>query len=548
MSMQTQTPSLVSSPWPRGSVWRRWDLHVHTPASVLGDSFPGVDWLQYITSLEEAAKVAEISVLGVTDYMSIEGYERLYAERRDNGRLASVDLLIPNIEFRVMPQTSDGKALNLHLLIDPSLPDHIERIHRALRNLRVKYNHETYGCVRDDLVRFGRAYDPRIVDDESAYRTGILQFKPDLTQINDWLAGEGWLQSNSLVGVSNGKDGISGLPVSSFGAIRDEILSSCHFVLSGLPNDREHYLGKKAGISAQEIIRQYGSLKPCLHGSDAHALETLFKPAKQRYCWIKGDPTFQGLRQILWEPEDRIHIGTLPPQASDRSQIISRVLFSEARGWFGCDFVDLNSSLVAVIGEKGAGKTAIADLIAFAAGIPVDLSSQSSFVAKGASHLSGTQVRLQWSGGEETSGRLTKAPHPASRPRVRYLSQDFVERLCSADHGGVELQGAIEEVVFSRLDELQKEEYSSFGELRKGREAASNARRESLRGDLASQHKELERLQSRLADRANKVKARDEALIQAVELQKRRLVAIQDVLKGSEKLSADDVLKLLSAA
>ena len=63
-------------------------------------------------ALEQAAKVAKISVIGVTDYMTLDGYEKLFAEKIDNNRLFSVDLLIPNIEFRMMPQTTDGKALN----------------------------------------------------------------------------------------------------------------------------------------------------------------------------------------------------------------------------------------------------------------------------------------------------------------------------------------------------------------------------------------------------------------------------------------------------
>ena len=55
----------------------------------------------------------------------------------------------------------------------------------------------------------------------------------------------------------------------------------------------------------------------------------------------------------------------------------------------------------------------------------------------------------------------------------------------------MELQKAIEDVVFAKLDEIQKEGYSSFGELRKAREAASNIQKESLRGELATLQKKL---------------------------------------------------------
>jgi len=512
--------TLASSSWPKGSEWRRWDLHIHTPESKLGAPFPGLKWDDYVTAVETAAKDARISVIGVTDYMSIDGYEKLVHEKQANGKLNEVDLLIPNIEFRMMPPTEDGKALNLHLLVDPSDSNHIECIKRALKNLKCKYKGMRYGCIKSELIEFAKAQNPSITNDNEAYKYGISQFKPDRTEIMEWLNMERWLRANSLIGISNGSDGISGLPVDGFGAIRDEILRWCNLVFSGNPADRDHYLGLKTGISEDEIIRQYRSLKPCVHGSDAHSAESLFKPANNRYCWIKGDPCFNGLRQILWEPAARIHIGEMPPQPSDLSQIIKRVTLSNTRGWFAGDALELNSGLVAIIGEKGSGKTAVADMIAFASGIPIDIGSQSSFITKGRLHLAGVHIDLKWANDESTKGVLVDAPLYAIRPRVRYLSQDFVEHLCSSDHEGIELQNAIEEVVFARLDEIQKESYSSFEELRKAREAASNIRREGLRGELATLHKEVERLQNSLGQRQNKVQSQRETENQIEELKK----------------------------
>ena len=520
--MSTPGPPIKISPslWPKGSEWRRWDPHVHTPESKLGAPFESLTWDDYLDALEQAAKDSEISVIGVTDYMTIDGYENLLIEHRSNNRLETVDLLVPNIEFRMMPQTDDGKALNLHLLVDPTEPDHVGCIKRALRNLKFEYAGEKYGCCREELIEFGKAQDPSITDDERAYKSGIEQFKPDRTVIKNWLDKERWLRTNSLVGIANGKDGISGLPLDGFGATRDEILKWCDFVFSGNPSDREHYLGQKASTPKEKIIRQYRSLKPCIHGSDAHKVDSLFKPDEDRFCWIKSDPSFHGLRQILWEPEDRIHVGTLPPQPADHSQQICKISITNSAGWFSTDSIELNRGLVAIIGEKGAGKTAIADLAAFAAGFPMDPKSQSSFITKGRLHLAGVNVELEWGSGEKTSGRLTDQLYSASKPRVRYLSQDFVEQLCSADHEGTELQKAIEDVVFAKLDEIQKEGYSSFGELRRAREAASNIRRESLRGKLATLHKEVDRLQDSIDQRGTKKKGKIEAEKQADELKK----------------------------
>ena len=52
-----------------GSYWRKWDLHVHSPSSILNSQF-GDDWERYINTLES---LNDISVVGITDYYSIEG-------------------------------------------------------------------------------------------------------------------------------------------------------------------------------------------------------------------------------------------------------------------------------------------------------------------------------------------------------------------------------------------------------------------------------------------------------------------------------------------
>ena len=188
----------------------------------------------------------------------------------------------------------------------------------------------------------------------------------------------------------------------------------------------------------------------------------MFKPDENRYCWIKADPTFEGLKQVLWEPEHRVNIGEAKPQLSDISKVIDSLSLANSNGWFTQDSIQFNPGLVAIIGEKGAGKTAIADLIAFASGVSTETKSQSSFITKGRLHLSGLNAKLTWGSGQTSDATLTEKPFISPKPLVRYLSQDFVERLCSEDHQGHELQEAIEEVVFSHLDEVQREGYSSF--------------------------------------------------------------------------------------
>ncbi|MDZ7721053.1 MAG: hypothetical protein U5K72_19690 [Balneolaceae bacterium] len=57
---------------PRGSVWQKWDLHVHTPISY--EQKFGNDWDEYVKQLKSKAIEHGINVMGVTDYFSIDGY------------------------------------------------------------------------------------------------------------------------------------------------------------------------------------------------------------------------------------------------------------------------------------------------------------------------------------------------------------------------------------------------------------------------------------------------------------------------------------------
>jgi len=63
----------------------------------------------------------------------------------------------------------------------------------------------------------------------------------------------------------------------------------------------------------EEYVKEFFSLKPCIHGSDAHCYEKLFRPDKNRYCWVKSIPTFEGIRQMLFEPKERVYIGETFP-------------------------------------------------------------------------------------------------------------------------------------------------------------------------------------------------------------------------------------------
>ncbi len=512
---------MANSPYPRGSEWRRWDLHVHTPASALNSEFG--KWDDYITALEKTG--AGVSVIGITDYCSIDGYKSVL-EYKKKGRLSSFDLILPNIEFRVTPELATGKAINIHLLISPEDPKHVQMIERALGKLTFSYKDNPYACTTDELTALGYAIDPSIKSDVVAFKAGVNAFKPDFKELRKWYEESDWLQKNSLIVIANAKDGASGLSKDSgFSAVRDELYRLSHLIFSGNPKDREYFLGKGTD-SIEKLLDEKGSLKPCIHGSDAHGDSKLFLPDKDRFCWIKADPTFEGLRQLLHEPEDRVYIGPTPSVAADRSQIIERVEIKGGNAWFENKTIPLNSGLVAIIGEKGSGKTALADLISFACDAWDGEDSSTSFMWKARNYLDGVEVVIHWADGSTSAGNLAEDP-PGEGAQVRYLSQDFVEQLCSQDFKGDKLIAEVEDVVFTHIDEADRLDASSFQELRRLKTSHLESRKSEIRAKISKLNSEIVRAEDEIADKPKKrtlIKQLDEAIAaidaQLPELQK----------------------------
>jgi hypothetical protein len=103
----------------RGSLWHRWDPHLHAPGTLLNDQFGG-DWEAYLARIELSDP--RIEALGVTDYFCIDTYKEV-RKRKAQGRLRDVQFLFPNVELRIETKTSADRAINIHLLFSPSDPN-----------------------------------------------------------------------------------------------------------------------------------------------------------------------------------------------------------------------------------------------------------------------------------------------------------------------------------------------------------------------------------------------------------------------------------------
>lgn len=475
-----------------GSEWRRWDLHIHTPGTALNDQFGG--WEEYLTAIESQT---EVRVLGITDYFSITNYSKL-KQYKTEGRIPDIDLLIPNIEFRIAPPSDKATALNIHLLISPDDANHETEILNALGRLTWRYDNRNYSCLPDQLIALGRAFDSAVASDSEALTIGVTQFKVDFTGLRDWYNNEPWLCKNALIAVAAGDDGLSGFQRDgAWGGYREEITRFSQLLFSGRPGEREFWLGHRAPEDLETVLRLGGG-KPCIHGSDAHEIDKLFQPDQDRLCWIKADLTFEGLKQLLYEPEDRVYIGPTPPIFHDQARVIRSVKLSNSDDWFDDVEIPFNAGLVSIIGQKGSGKSALAEVISYAAGSWAT-DETGSFLKRADQHLKDMTVELQWANDSISQVRL--GDDQSDNAEVRYLSQKFVERLCADDSIGAELVQEIEAVVFSYIDPTDTLNASSFAELRALRTEGIRAEGDRLRDEIIR----LIREECALRDNASKL-------------------------------------------
>lgn len=421
----------------RGSEWHRWEPHIHAPGTILNNQFGAGDpWGAYLTTLESLAP--KIEAIAVTDYYVTDTYEELLRYKA-SGRLPDVQLIFPNIELRLGVAAKSG-FVNIHLLISPEDPDHLTEVKRILKRLQFHAYNDRFDCTRDELIKLGKRADPTITDDAAALRHGATQFKVDFGQLRKVIHESEWAKKNILIAAAGGAgDGTSGVRQAADAVVRQEIEKFAHIIFSSSLAQREFWLGQRPGVTVEDLRARYDGCKPCLHGSDSHSQTTVGQPAEDRFSWIKGALEFDALRQACIDPEGRAYVGEQPPPSIMPSQAISLVAINDA-DWATTPSIPLNSGLIAIIGARGSGKTALADVIA--AGCDAispsawhsDESISASFLSRAQDLMGNATTTLTWGSGDTVTRSLDGSDTDGhmSFPRARYLSQQFVEELCSA--------------------------------------------------------------------------------------------------------------------
>ena len=175
----------------QGSIWRRWDPHLHLPGTVLNDQFGDLSVEEALEAL--AAAQPTIEAVGVTDYFTTASYRRA-ASALDSGVAPSIRFAFPNVELRLDNATAANRAVNIHLLCPPGEVDALDRF---IGGLEFSWAGAKYRADRDGLVQLGRDYSQDThLDEAAALRVGATQFKVNFEGLQQQLLTNKWANKN----------------------------------------------------------------------------------------------------------------------------------------------------------------------------------------------------------------------------------------------------------------------------------------------------------------------------------------------------------------
>jgi ABC-type cobalamin/Fe3+-siderophores transport system ATPase subunit len=363
----------------RGSEWRRWDLHVHTRASY--------DYAYQSEDAEDllinALKDNQVVAVAITDHFVID------ANKIKSIRVkAPTTTIFPGVELR-----TDKGGFNVHVILifsDQICVDTLSEDFDAIM-LRSKARNS------DD--------NNKIYWDWS----DILEFAKERDGLVSLHAGR----------KTNGVDDkiTNALDISQ--AIKEEYAQDTDIFEIGKVSDIADYHDK--------VFPQIGIIKPLVLCSDNHDPRNYNEKTS---LWIKADPTFNGLKQILYEPEERVRIQDTLPEPKADYYVIDSVKFNNEH--FQEDPIFFNDKLTCIVGGKSTGKSILLNNLA--------------------SSIDEEQVKIKC---EKTNTdtmfiediKVTWADGENSERKIVYLPQTYLNRLSDEKEEKTEIDNIIQEIV-----------------------------------------------------------------------------------------------------
>jgi ABC-type lipoprotein export system ATPase subunit/predicted metal-dependent phosphoesterase TrpH len=432
-----------------GSTWGKWDLHFHTPSS-----YDYNDRSVTNAQIVDGLRAADIVAVAVTDHHRID-----VGRIRELQRLGGDELTIfPGIELR----TELGGGQYVHMIgifSELADPDYIwTKLQGPLRITPAEVAAQGDDAV---YVNFREAAD-------------LIRELKGVVSVH---VGR---KTNSLDQIRNNQ------PYKE--AFKTDIARQyVHLYEVGQLRDIEDHV--------KVVFPKIGVEKPLFICSDNHDIKKYVLKAP---CWVKADPSFESFHQIVSDPSERVFIGDIPESVKrvrrNKTKYIESISFEKLVGsdlaeeWFSGE-VKLNPGLVAVIGNKGTGKTALVESIGLLGNTAQ--SQRFSFLSprrfrqlrsNKAAHFRAT---LKWQDGKTYTKTLSQDVEPNTVEAVGYLPQNYLEAICNEiETAQGDFEKVLKSVIFSHVDDANKQGADSIDELLAFLTKQTEIRLQQLRQEL----------------------------------------------------------------
>lgn len=493
----------------KGSEWRKWDLHIHTPASI-NQNYGGENgWEKFIEGLENLPK--EVKVIGINDYYFIDGYEKVMNYKQE-GRLSNIEKIFPILEFRIdtFGSSNENKLqkINLHIIFDVDE----NNLKKELKKIREEFISQIPITGLDKHKTKSLSIENFIVEGENL-QNGFSNLIPPTKHVFDLLSSSTWKDKCFLL---LGYKEWSNLDKNNqLKPLKEDLYDKVHaFFTSNAENLS----------NSKKWLDEFGN-KPLFHSCDIHGFDILDTaeinttgerlPAVNYFCntWIKADPTFEGLKQVIYEPEDRVFIQASKPQEKtgyqiiDHVEIINNSIFNNK--------LHFNQNLNSIIGGRSSGKSILLGAIATKVKTTRPIEFSDPDYQKYVQEISDT-IKVIWKDGQEENNR-----------EVEYFEQGYMHKIA---RNGSELNNIVNNILVQNGKEPILDEYKRF--------VTDNSK--SIAGFVSDYFlllRDIQEKESKVRDKGDKKGIEDEIAKLKGELIKLSVTAITD----EEKLHYEEV-------
>jgi ABC-type lipoprotein export system ATPase subunit len=557
----------MSSKYIRGSEWRKWDLHIHTPASFhwSGPRFNSnpcaPENAPLVDEMIHAMNAAEPAVFAIMDYWTFDGWFALKHRLTQQDAPKLEKTVLPGIELRLMAPMKG--RLNAHVLFsdrahDQELVDFKSKLQVALINKPLSdaaLIKVARSAPSDKLRHHGLNQQHVTQSDNEALKAGSIIAEVTCESYQDAISS---VSENQAIGYMpfDTNDGLTEIERNEHYAYSLTLFKS-----SPIFETRDYVTWAAfAGVKISENERWFDAFQSALNnqprlavsGSDAHKFTG---EAGNNNCrgygdypsgkatWIKANPTFEGLKQAIKEPAKRSFIGSIPPKIKlvneNKSRFIEKLEVNKFSGtsltdsWLDQTELYLNHDLVAIIGNKGSGKSALADIAALLGNSKqshhFSFLKENRFRGKTGEPASYFNAKVTWGDGKELEKNLNENPASENVELVKYIPQGHFEELCNAHVSGQSdaFEKELRSVIFSHADDSIRLGSHDFDQLIEQQESSLRSKVESYRSALHKVNEQIAFVESQMTEEVRKV-------LEELLAQKQRLMNELTKLKPEE--------------